>query len=389
MYQQTTHHLNTPYFTSIGLEHKIDKPTHRLLTITKSQSDSLLKFTKPVILTEHKGLALLVTTTHPQDKNSYKYFLLQNSIQIHSDIYFNTLSLTPECQLYLEPTLNEDPRIIRIQEPIRINLDRPALNILDIYGIHYQTYSPYEQIINHPHYYYELVIVDQGQAQIEKGQRDTFTLDRNMAFFNLPHQKNKLSFFPNQFTTLISILFQAEGLPHSIMNQAIRLDHRNLQLIQRMMQISQMPENKDPFYFDELQASLKILLSRICQGEMTATNEFSTSMRENYENELFQSIVNFLDDQVDCHHQVNDLVEKFNISRSSLQSLFRKYTNQTPKQYINSLRLKKSKLLIRESKLTLSEIATELGYGSIQYFSRAFSNEFGMSPSAYAKSMIK
>ena len=133
---------------------------------------------------------------------------------------------------------------------------------------------------------------------------------------------------------------------------------------------------------------MNILLSLI-QGQADNIEEATTSMRENYENKLFQAIVDYLHQNVEEQNQVNDLVDHFALSRSTLQMLFKKYANTSPKAYINQLRLKRSKILIRDSKMSLSEIANELGYGSIQYFSRAFSREFGMSPSSYAKSLVK
>ena len=85
---------------------------------------------------------------------------------------------------------------------------------------------------------------------------------------------------------------------------------------------------------------------------------------------------------------MSDLVEHFSLSRSTIQSLFNKYANTTPKNYINTIRLNRSKQMIQETQMTLSQIADYLGYGSIQYFSRAFSKEFGLSPSSYAKSIV-
>ena len=135
--------------------------------------------------------------------------------------------------------------------------------------------------------------------------------------------------------------------------------------------------------------SLQLVMVQMVNTDASHQEGITSSMRENYESETFQEIINFLEANVQDQHQVNDLVDHFNISRSSLQALFNKYTGQTPKAYINSLRLKRSKLMIHDSKYTLSEIASQLGYGSIQYFSRAFSKEFGISPSNYAKSIVK
>ncbi|MCR8968849.1 AraC family transcriptional regulator [Facklamia sp. 7083-14-GEN3] len=389
MYNQSTKNTTSHYFSSINTNHQQIKPFNRLVTIKNNRSQALLRFNKPVILTEHKGLALLVLTDNPDKKDSFQYFILQNAIQINAGIYFNTLSLTTECKLYLEPSQNEEPQIVTLKDAIKVGKEKKHLKVEDVFGLHYQVYSSGERILNHPQNYYELIFVDQGQASMELSYKNQPLLSKNSAWLNFPGQKNQIAFKEDGMTTLISILFTGQGLADSIAQRPIHLGHRQIQLLSRLVNLADISEDKLPFYYDEIVTSLQLILTQMHNGDIKEQTDSSTSMRENYENELFQSIIDFLQENIGQLHQVNDLVEKFNVSRSSLQTLFNKYTGQTPKQYINSLRLKQSKLLIHESKMTLSEIANELGYGSIQYFSRAFSNEFGISPSNYAKSIVK
>nr|WP_277613723.1 MULTISPECIES: helix-turn-helix transcriptional regulator [Terrisporobacter] len=86
---------------------------------------------------------------------------------------------------------------------------------------------------------------------------------------------------------------------------------------------------------------------------------------------------------------IEDICNKFAISRSSLQTLFKNNLNTTPKKYVSELKLAKSKLLIKENKYTISEIAFMLGFSSIHYFSRAFTQHFDISPSEYSQTVFK
>ena len=389
MYNLTTNNVQSNYFTTVNQDSQQIKPFNRLVTIKKNHSDALLRFTKPVVITENKGLALLVMTSNPEDKEAYQYVILQNSVQIKANTYFNTLALTDSCQLYLEPSENEDPNIINLKDRIQVKQNKSKVKVNEIYGLHYQVYSSGERIINHNKGYYELLVVDQGEARMEVGYKNHPILSKNYAWLIFPEQKNQIYFHKDCMTTLISVLFQAEGISDSIAQRPINLGHRQIQLVERLVNLSTKTEEQIPYFYDEMMTSLQLILNQMLNGESQSHQEIQTSMRENYENELFQSIIDFLENHVSEQNEVSDLVERFNVSRSSIQSLFKKYTGYTPKQYINSLRLKQSKLLIHESKMTISEIAEKLGYGSIQYFSRAFSKEFGISPSNYAKSIIK
>ena len=103
---------------------------------------------------------------------------------------------------------------------------------------------------------------------------------------------------------------------------------------------------------------------------------------------MIEQIVLYINENISEPLSVEDLCDHFTLSRSSLQALFRQNLNTAPKEYISSLKLKKSQALIRESKYTISEIASMLGFSSIHYFSRKFKSEFGISPSEYANKII-
>ena len=55
----------------------------------------------------------------------------------------------------------------------------------------------------------------------------------------------------------------------------------------------------------------------------------------------------------------------------------------------NDLKLEKSRQLICENKYTISEIALKLGFSSIHYFSRAFTQKYHIAPSEYSKTLYK
>lgn len=78
------------------------------------------------------------------------------------------------------------------------------------------------------------------------------------------------------------------------------------------------------------------------------------------------------------------------LSRVSLFSpwysyrLFQEYTGLTPSDYIRRLRLAKAALRIKTEHIRMIDAAFDLGFGSVDGFTRAFTREFGMCPSTYA-----
>ena len=68
--------------------------------------------------------------------------------------------------------------------------------------------------------------------------------------------------------------------------------------------------------------------------------------------------------------------------------LFQEYTGLTPASYIRRLRLAKAALRIKNENVRIIDVAFDLGFGSVDGFTRAFFREFGMCPSEYAANPV-
>ena len=114
-----------------------------------------------------------------------------------------------------------------------------------------------------------------------------------------------------------------------------------------------------------------------------------TGARQHYQDELLEKILAYIDETIYEPLSIAELCQKFSMSRSSLQILFKENMDISPKKYINEMKLEKSRQMICENKYTISEIALMLGFNSIHYFSRAFTQKYHMAPSEYSKTLYK
>ena len=64
--------------------------------------------------------------------------------------------------------------------------------------------------------------------------------------------------------------------------------------------------------------------------------------------------------------------------------LFIQYTGISPADYVRRLRLRHAALSLRDEKRSITDVAMELGFGSVDGFTRAFRREFGCNPGSYA-----
>jgi AraC-like DNA-binding protein len=84
-----------------------------------------------------------------------------------------------------------------------------------------------------------------------------------------------------------------------------------------------------------------------------------------------------LNSNTDARKLANDL----NTGYSYFRNMFKKYTGMSPVQYQLKLRIKKAEDLLLMTQKPIKEIAYELGFQSIFYFSRLFKQKTGKKPS--------
>jgi len=95
-----------------------------------------------------------------------------------------------------------------------------------------------------------------------------------------------------------------------------------------------------------------------------------------------QSLLQYLNDHIEEKMNIDDLAERYYVSRSTLIRTFRKTTNMSLHTYIIQLRINKAKILL-ETQLPMSIIAEKCGFASDSSFSTMFRRYTGISPSRY------
>lgn len=78
-----------------------------------------------------------------------------------------------------------------------------------------------------------------------------------------------------------------------------------------------------------------------------------------------------------------EIAASLNMSYTWFRRMFRQYTGMAPAQYITQLKVQKAKELLSVSNRPVKEIALELGYDSIDYFSTLFKKQTGFSPGEF------
>ncbi len=108
--------------------------------------------------------------------------------------------------------------------------------------------------------------------------------------------------------------------------------------------------------------------------------ETGTGPKSKYVREAMDYIALSYNDPDIC---VGSIAEHLDISEGHLSHIFKKETGLTPLNYLTQYRISQAKLLLRDCRVKVYEVAEKVGYRDIAYFSSTFKKLAGVSPSDY------
>lgn len=149
-------------------------------------------------------------------------------------------------------------------------------------------------------------------------------------------------------------------------------------------------------YLGEYQKLEKLWLIKPQNGHLSALCSVYEILNRLFKNELKASegrthdiispAIKYLEDNFTDPTLSNTvLAEKAAVSEVYFRRVFKSRYGTSPKQYIQDLRIRNAKNLLRNEYLSITSIAEMSGFSSVYHFSRSFKKETGYTPSEYIK----
>lgn len=93
----------------------------------------------------------------------------------------------------------------------------------------------------------------------------------------------------------------------------------------------------------------------------------------------------FLQNNAKENVSLDDIASRFFMSKSYLTRIFRSVTGFSVVEYLKFIRIHRAQTLLKNSEMSITEIAAACGFGNITYFEKVFKATTGVSPLQYRK----
>jgi AraC-like DNA-binding protein len=137
-----------------------------------------------------------------------------------------------------------------------------------------------------------------------------------------------------------------------------------------------------PEYQTACLAYVDIILVQLMRNASVSVTQTSTRFPANRQ---CASVRQYIDRHYKENLTLDILAEKVSINKFYMAHAFKREYGVSPINYLISCRIREGKQLLAETDLSLSQIATVLGFSSSSYFSQSFRNAEGISPTEYRK----
>lgn len=145
---------------------------------------------------------------------------------------------------------------------------------------------------------------------------------------------------------------------------------------------SKVPLRKNVCFFEDIEAAINsgFRPCKRCQPDL-----FSCT-KDGSVNDLKNRIDEILELEYKNPYVLVELHNRVGFSKSHMQRLYKSETGETPKVFLQKLRINKAKELIKENKMDNTEICYEVGFRSSSCFYEAFKLFTGVTPGEYRQS---
>ena len=176
-------------------------------------------------------------------------------------------------------------------------------------------------------------------------------------------------------------LYQAQGYCIGMLNiilEAYRVEDPAVLRVEGASPLQQIFQRRN---INELEELLQTLICQLCH--------YVEENRTSPASQLIQKIQAYMQENYgDVDLTLTRVADQFNLTPNYLSIFFKENAHDTFLNYLTRLRLEEAKRLMRDTRLSITEISERVGYASANSFTRAFKKIEHVTPTQYRESSV-
>lgn len=274
-----------------------------------------------------------------------------------------------------------------------------VMEVSKIANVHYFEFTKQYHTFKDRHGFRELLYVDSGFINVE-ADNYTGVLSENQILIHQADETHSLTCPDEEASNVIIIGFECMAPELDVFAaEPVTLTDGQIKLLTEIIKEGRsvflppydVPNQRDmkkrkeyPFGADQM---IKIKLESLFIELIRSKNSEISEENSEISDDKMQEIVHYLNENFKGKISLSELCFLFGTNKTSLCHKFRSVCGETVIAYINKLKIKEAKRLLRSGKYNLTEIASLVGFSSVHYFSRIFKQYEKQSPTAYMKTI--
>ena len=172
-----------------------------------------------------------------------------------------------------------------------------------------------------------------------------------------------------------------DDAPHARLRDASAFNNEVLNSLLGLLREELMRPQASPLFVESLAHLIAVHLAR----EYGETGEETHSGSPSLPGHKLRQITDWMAEHLAEEFSLGRLAAQAGLSRFHFQRLFKAATGVTPSCYHIDLRINEARRLLRETKMSVVDVALEVGYTNPSHFAQLFRRETGLSPSDYRR----
>lgn len=274
------------------------------------------------------------------------------------------------------------------------------IEITRIANIHYFEFTNQYHTSSASHNFCELLYCDRGEITVN-AENYSGTVSDNQIIIHRPNEVHSLSCDEEAAPNVIIIGFECSSEELDFFSHTpVTLSIEQKKMIADAMKegmsvytppfdlpnVPEMKKREDfPFGADQMiKLKLEALLISLIRSNKQLNSSLSSEVRQQ---SRIEAIHQYITENYTEKILLDNICFIFGTNKTTLCKDFKNEYKTTVLNYINALKIREAKMLLRQNKLSVTEISEKLGFNSIHYFSRLFKKTTGHSPKEYSTSI--